>query len=127
MDACPIGTLDCLVGVPEEESGYEITNFQQSFVDPGIDNPTTDKDETPIGFYARAKRFSDINITGQVCGDPAALPFQFPCAGTIVVSNLIEGYDITTGGVYMGNLTFTFSKGQQATFTVASKRFPHIP
>lgn len=127
MDLCEIGATNCVRNIPNAEVGYKIKQFVQAWEDPGVESDvTTDRDGTPIGFYARAKRQSRITLNGQPCGDVSALPFQFPCAGTIVVANLIDGYDISSGGVYMSSFTLTFGENADAQLAVAALRRPHI-
>ena len=112
----------------QPEAGYRITGINHDWQDPR--RYQNDSQGTPIGFHAGYARVLNIEITGRLCGeapvDPAGLPFQFPCQGTVTVANLISGYGITTGGVYLESLQIVEADEEDATFTAQLTRHPHI-
>lgn len=130
MDACYIGTAaDAILrGVRNEETGYRITGIDHNFDDPREYN--NDTDGTPIGFTSGSKKALEITINGKISGetpDVTALPFDFPCdGGTVTVANLISGYGIAAGGVYLMNLKITEADDADASFSATLTRHPNI-
>lgn len=130
MDACYIGTAaDALLrGIRSAEVGYRITEIEHNFDDPREYN--TDTDGTPIGFTAGSKAALELTISGKISGsapDVTALPFEFPCdGGTVAVANLITGYNVASGGVYLQNLRIREADDADATFTATLTRHPNI-
>lgn len=119
-------TDDSKFAIFADETGYDITDYEQSLEDPKLYKISRQGRRT--GFWDGYDESVTINIGGEVNGDLDSIPpVQLACTGAITVANIFDMDTVATGGVYHDTSTITQARGPVlATFTTSATRIPGL-
>jgi len=111
-------------GIATSEASFNITSFNQTYNDEK--DYFLDEDETPIGFWCGHKKNVTVSVEGEITTSLTAIPVQLAEVGTVTLANLISGYGITTGGLYMDDFSISLQRGAINSFTFNATQYPNI-
>ena len=124
-DICYVGTATSANrGIATSETDFNITSFRQSWQDPKT--YFEDEDQTKIGFWAGYDKSVSVSVEGEITTSLTAIPVQLACAGTVTCANLISGYGITSGGLYLDDFEVNLSRGAINSFSFNATQHPNI-
>ncbi len=119
-----VSASNFIKGVAAAETGINISDFRQGWSDEKI--YIENKGGSPTGFVHNFLVASTCTITGEV--NTSALSGVLGVAqGTAeTIANSTDGYGVSAGGWYMGDIEISQSRGVLATSTINFTRHPDI-
>lgn len=122
MAATKVNLDNMAYGVPEDETGIQIDNFEQAFRFRKKEEVLNRTGGTRGVVYVDPR--AEISLDGEVDGTTGIMTAALGAA--ITLANLLDGHGITAGNVYVDEVTRTLNRDALSRIAMSATRYPLI-